>query len=474
MNQPVLISTALGLSTPDVEALIQGATIAAVAEIFLDPGREFALYPLSDSGPRLRREPPGEPQDLLETVLIAAVARCEGCQTITEPDSLALLSRLTLWTLEDLRQILQDQGAIFLAHLRVYRLPGAVTSGCHFPNPDRMGATIALPMPIPVNDSVPVLSDRTFASRRSQLEHLLVPLHPELDVLQKAIAQLARSQPTAEDLDQDLQQFLGLGNSVSFTPEDPDLSWITTIVTVGNSQDAQGFEKLVRQGLLKLGFSGPELIPDSSVAGGGFDFYCETPYLMVGQCKVKNPKTAIVQNPAQLLTEAINYLGTERYERAIKLIVAAGELTLDGLKVEIKNQMSVIRPETLQSLVQLQTKYKGSVDLLKLKQCLRQDPYGWADDKVNSYIDKIKESIELRSRIIKLVKRHLENARLELAGVEALHALYVSYNPHHFIPLKEMHEILIELASPLTGYLGRIKGSDWHSDRFYYLRDLSL
>jgi hypothetical protein len=37
-----------------------------------------------------------------------------------------------------------------------------------------------------------------------------------------------------------------------------------------------------------------------------------------------------------------------------------------------------------------------------------------------------------------------------------------------------MHEILIELSSPLTGYLGRIKGSDWRSDRFYYLRDLSL
>jgi hypothetical protein len=35
-----------------------------------------------------------------------------------------------------------------------------------------------------------------------------------------------------------------------------------------------------------------------------------------------------------------------------------------------------------------------------------------------------------------------------------------------------MHEILIELSSPLTGYLGRKKGSDWKSDRFYFIRNL--
>ncbi len=473
MNQPVLISTALGLSTPDVEALIQGATIAAVAEIVLDPGQEFALYFRNDFSPQLPSESSDQPTEVSETVKMTAIARCEGCQTITDRNSLPTLSRLTLWNLEDLEEILQNQGAIFLAHLRVYRLPRAIALACPLPTQDRIGTPIALPVTLAVTDSVPVLSDRTFAYRRSQLEQFLIPLHPELDALQRAIAQLARSQPTAQNLDNDLQQFLGFGNPVPVTSEDPDLTWIRTIASVGNSQDAQGFVKLVRQGLLKLGFNGPELLPNALIVEEGWDFYCETPYLMVGQCNAKNPKTAIADNPAQLLTRAANHLGTERYERAIKWIVAAEELTLDGLNVAIENQMNVIRPETLQSLVHLQAQYKGSVDLLKLKQCLRQDPYGWADDKVNSYIDKVKESIELRSRIIKLVKRHLENARLELAGVEALHALYVTSHPHHFIPLREMHEILIELSSPLTGYLGRIKGSDWQSDRFYYLRDLS-
>jgi hypothetical protein len=40
--------------------------------------------------------------------------------------------------------------------------------------------------------------------------------------------------------------------------------------------------------------------------------------------------------------------------------------------------------------------------------------------------------------------------------------------------LQNLHSILIELSSPLTGYLGRIPGANWQSDRFYYLRDLPV
>jgi hypothetical protein len=39
---------------------------------------------------------------------------------------------------------------------------------------------------------------------------------------------------------------------------------------------------------------------------------------------------------------------------------------------------------------------------------------------------------------------------------------------------KELYDILIELSSPLTGYLGRIKEDFWKKDRFYYLRDLPI
>jgi hypothetical protein len=35
-------------------------------------------------------------------------------------------------------------------------------------------------------------------------------------------------------------------------------------------------------------------------------------------------------------------------------------------------------------------------------------------------------------------------------------------------------DLTIELSSPLTGFLGRIKDEDLGRDRFYFLRDLPL
>jgi hypothetical protein len=63
---------------------------------------------------------------------------------------------------------------------------------------------------------------------------------------------------------------------------------------------------------------------------------------------------------------------------------------------------------------------------------------------------------------------------MEATGVDALHGAYFGSNPPQPLQTAEMHEILIELSSPLTGYLGRIKGSNWTSDRFYYLRNLPI
>ena len=45
MNSQISISTALCLPAPDIEALIQGRTIAALSRMFLRPGQQFTLYP---------------------------------------------------------------------------------------------------------------------------------------------------------------------------------------------------------------------------------------------------------------------------------------------------------------------------------------------------------------------------------------------------------------------------------------------
>ncbi|MEA5506618.1 hypothetical protein VB735_26655 [Halotia wernerae UHCC 0503] len=119
--------------------------------------------------------------------------------------------------------------------------------------------------------------------------------------------------------------------------------------------------------------------------------------------------------------------------------------------------MNVISPETLQKLVELQTHYKNSINLLELKEYLQQAPFGLAEDKLNIYIDKVEQSIKLRSHIIQLVKNYLQNSGIESAGVEALHGVYFGSHPPQSLKPEEMHEILIELSSPLTGYLGRKK-----------------
>ena len=138
--------------------------------------------------------------------------------------------------------------------------------------------------------------------------------------------------------------------------------------------------------------------------------------------------------------------------------------------------MNVIRPETLQKLVELKAKQPGSIDLLQLKPYLEQQPFGEeADAKVNRYIDDVREKLKVRSQLIKIVKNRLEITGVENAGVETLHgAYYANPNPPQPLKLEEMHEILIELSSPLTGYLGRIKGDNLWRDRFYFLRDLPL
>ncbi|MEH1942544.1 MAG: DUF1802 family protein [Nostoc sp.] len=456
MNQQFSIPTALCLPVPDIEALIQGRTIAALPRMFIRPGQRFALYPTDSS------------------VSIKAWAKCELCQILDETKPLDILSKLTIWTPKVLKEILQTQQYLFLGYLRVYQLPQLQEIPVNPNIQEKIGKFVSLPNSLTVSEEKPVLNDRTFAQRKHQLEKLEPPLHSELEELQSAIASLSISQPAAKQLDDDIKVFLGWSSNQPTNPLDLDLPWIQKIAKVGNSSDGHTFEKLVRRGLLKLGFTGSGLNPDGTGGAGGMDFYAEQPYPIVGECKATKTEKVTDGTPAQLLKIGMNHLRKVQYENSIKLIVAAGELNFYALRTATENQMNVISPETLQKLVELQAHYKNSINLLELKECLQQAPFGLAEDKINTYIDKVEQSIRLRSHIIQLVKNYLENSGIESAGVEALHGAYFGSHPPQRIQTPEMHEILIELSSPLTGYLGRIKGSDWKSDRFYFLRDLPI
>ena len=483
MNNSVLIDTALRLPAPDIEALIEGRMIAAMPRIFINPGRQFALCPSNTSINTLPIEQyyrssflPIAQKTLAElgseTVSIKAWAQCELCQVLNEAESFGILSQLTVWTEEALQQTLSQAGQIFLTYLRVYRLPQPFEMPVH-PNP----RFIPLPQPLTVTEATSVLSDRLFTQCRRQLEKLEPPLHPELEELQSAIALLSATNAAAEELDQDIKIFLGWASSQTAKRLDSDLAWIQKIAEVGNSSDGQEFEKLVRRSLIKLGFtnsnSNPKasLDPQATGGAGGIDFYCEKPYPVVGECKASKKESVPNSVTAQLIHLGHTHLGKAEFDRAIKLIVAAGPLTPPALQAAIENQMNAIRPETLQRLVELQAQHKNSIDLLELKLCLQQAPFGLADDKLDIYIDKVNQDIKLRSHIVQLVKTYLKNTGNERVSVHALHGAYVMSHPPIPLTPEALQEILVELASPLTGYLGRKKGRDG-SDRFYFLRDL--
>jgi hypothetical protein len=487
MSYSVFVDTALQLPAPDVEALIEGRVIAAMPRIFIEPGRSFALYPANISINLLPHEQyyrssflpiakTSFSQLTSETILIKAWAKCEFCQILNDPESLEALSRLTVWTTEALQQTLLEKPYLFLAHLRVYLLPQPVEIPVH-----PSGNFVSLPKSLTVTDSTPVFSDTIFAKRRQQLEKLEPPEHPELEELQSALVHLCTTNPNAKQLDAEIKIFLGWSENSLTSKPDPDLDWIKTIAQIGNSSDGNTFEKLVRQSLVKLGFANsnnkPEasLDPESTGGAGGLDFYCETPYQVVGECKATKSETVADGTPAQLIKLGHKHL-QEQYNCCIKIIMAAGQLNKHAKQTAIGNQMNVIRPETLQRLVELKAKQPGSIDLLQLKPCLEQQPFGEeADAKVNRYIDDVREKLKVRSDLIKIVKNRLEITGVENAGVEALHgAYYANPNPPQPLNLQAMHEILIELSSPLTGYLGRIKGDNLWRDRFYFLRDLLL
>ncbi|OCQ92115.1 DUF1802 domain-containing protein [Oscillatoriales cyanobacterium USR001] len=484
----MLIETALPLPAPDIEALIQGRMIAAIPRVFIEYGWSYALYPTDISIKLLPHEQhyrssflPTAKTSLAQlnsgTVLIKAWARCEICQILNDPESLKALSQLTIWTTELLEATLVQRPYIFLAYFRVYLLPQPLEMPVHL-----SGNFIPLPNSLSVTESLPVLSDRIFAKRRQKLEKLEPPEHPELEELQSAIALLSTTNPKAKQLDTELKIFLGWLEKSPTTQPDQDLDWIKKIADTGNSSDGNGFEKLCRKSLIKLGFKNSNtnirasLDPEATGGAGGLDLYCETPYPVVGECKASKYENVPNSVTAQLIHLSLTHLGKAQFDRSIKIILAAGNLTNPANQAAIGSNMNVIRPETLQKLVELKANYPGSINLLELKPCLEKEPFGEdADAKVNNYINKVLQGIKLRSRIVEAVKELCE-LDSELPTVGEIKVQYNNKVADEF-KLRELlvvKDLTIELSSPLTGYLGRIKGENGQSDRFYFLRDLPM
>lgn len=495
MLETILIDRALCLPAVNIAALLKGQLIAVIPQVFVQKGWTFALYPTqtnNDLYPEqqyrshilpLVEDTPTQQQT--EVTTIEVWARCEYCKVVHDIEHLEALSHLTIWTKEALREVMEQRQHLFVALLRVYQIPTKIQVSNDTASAEKLGKFVSISTlneqsykALNVREMLPVLNDAVFNRRKHQAEALHPPLYPELEELQHTIAPLVKDNAQLQGFNLFLQKFLGWTDGVTMDNCDPALEWISTIAKVGNSSEGHKFEKLVRKGLLKLGFTGSSLGPSSTGGPGGMDFYCEEPYSMVGECKATKTETVYDGTPAQLLKIGMNHLGKEQYERSIKLIVAAGDLNFYALRTATENEMNVISPETLQELVNLQTKHKGSINLIELKKCLEQNPFGLADEKVIAHISRIRQNLRIRSHLIASICQlgETEVCRTQFEVIE----IRVQYNANFakidgsILDNQKVYDLLIELSSPLTGYLGRIEGgTGMLTDRFYFLRDLN-
>jgi hypothetical protein len=494
MNQPFSLATALCLPAPEVEALRLGRTIVAIPQTFLRPGKRFALCPTGTSilpislGCYYRANFVPVAQEIssqfsIEKAAIKIWAKCQFCQVIDAMEDLESLSRLTVWTGEGLREILNQRQTLFLAALRVYFFPQINPLESNLNPHNKVGKFIGLPQSLSVTETSPVLSDRVFSRRCHQLENRLPPDHPELEDLQGMIAQLTLKNPEFRGFDEQIKAFLGWSDDTSVKQSQANLDWIDTIAALGNRsqeedegksnyQAGTDFENVVRKSLEFLGFTVDHFHRGGA---GGVDVFCSQPYPLICECKAgkKIPNTTAVQ---LLNLGNIRLANKEQFQKAAKLIIGPGEPTPQLNDAARKQDMAIIRPETLEKLVKLQALFNHSIDLFKLKNCLQA---GKSDQEVEIYIEQVEQQIKLRSRIIKAVQE-LSDQETERAEqlpqqftVTEIRAHYnATQNPR--LTDEEVCNILIELSSPLTGYLGREPAPAGQSDRFYFLQELKV
>jgi hypothetical protein len=434
--QSIDIPNALRLDSQTVDSLMKGDVIAAIPRTFTNAGRTFALYP---------------DQPDVETVTISAWARCEHCDIVDDSKPLDIISHYTAIPVQRLQEIITERGSFFLIYLRVYRLSKPITIPAR-----SQGQYVALPDRLKVDDSSPVLSDQDFARIKQKLENLEPP----------------------ESLDVQIQRLLNELENKHKAEFFKNTSWIKTISTLGDRsieqdqgkstyQAGTDFENIAKQGLEFLGFT----IDESHKGGaGGLDLFCSKPYALTGECKAG--KSVPSGTTEELLKLGGMRLGRDRFLESKKLIIGAGKVSNDVITASHEWKVSIIKAMTLQKLVELKAKYDGAINLFELKKYLQA---GQIDDKIDEYIQEVESKIKLRSKIVEVVKELIidpdsEKPTAQDVKVHSNATFARNYNPK--LGDRLVYEILIELSSPLAGYLGRVESDGIKGDRFYYLRDL--
>jgi len=437
----ISIANGLRISATNLDALRSGAIVGAFSKTFLAIDRSFALYP----------DLQVENSDL---VTVDLWAECKSCESIDNTFDLLKLSQLTALPIEELESIFQQRASIFLLVLRVYKLPNPIQV-----QQQSTGNFVPLPESITIFEKIPILDDEQFQQIQDQSKDL------ELSIISSQFPDIALDDEdflriNSNILSAETQEVIDEENQIN-----DSLSWIKTISKLGdrsikedkgksNYQAGTDFENIVKDSLEFLGFT----IDEAHKGGaGGLDLFCSKPYPLTGECKAGKsiPNGAV----KQLVALGGAHLGVDKFiKSSVKLVIGAGNPTDPMLHDAQEWKVSIIKAMTLQKLVEL-------------KQYMQA---GQIDDKIHEYIQKVESDIKLRSHVVQTVKNFLLNNSFKEVETNVIFGLYAGSNPPKSLSTEELKEILIELSSPLAGYLGRVEEDGKKCDRFYYLRDLPI
>ena len=453
------LELSLTVDPTDYNKLTTGENIAILFRPF-PIGRKFALASLINSDN-------SEKIEFFTNTYVEVVDK----EVISQDKINNDLAKLLNMTLEELQAKLNTSDNLLLMYFRAYCFEPQIKVFTS----NQIGF-IPLPEVTEIKNPVPLFSDHLFQKRKQEIKSRQPSEHSKLENLQISLNQLSSTNPLAQVLNQQIQTFLGYTDNTPTRLNNQNLSWISTISTLGDRsieleekkstyQAGTDFEDIAKKGLEFLGFT----IDESHKGGaGGLDLFCSKPYPLTGECKAG--KSIPNHTVEELIRLGGTHLGVEGFiSLSAKLVIGAGNPTNPMLDAAHQWKVSIIKAMTLQKLVELKAKYDGAINLFELKEYLQA---GQIDDKINEYIQKVESDIKLRSHVVQTVKRCLETFNSSSIDLESLSGAYHFSNPPQNLSKEELRDLLIELSSPLAGYLGRAKGDGGTGDRFYYLRDL--
>jgi hypothetical protein len=144
---------------------------------------------------------------------------------------------------------------------------------------------------------------------------------------------------------------------------------------------------------------------------------------------------------------------------------ATGQLEQDARTEDV----AILRPSQLASLLKLKREYPGAVNPYNLRPILRNS--GDITSHIVEFIDRMREEIEKRVGIIEVLKNDRFARLADVAGRDPgwIQARVEAELETH-LPMHEVEEILRELTSPLVGCVGVAVGPRGRG-YYFYIRD---